>query len=74
MKYRNILILALNASVTILKVINIFYNHLREYCIYCTVVSIVFKIQALFLWCRRYVVCCMAVATMQNLNTQWKTH
>lgn len=45
MKYRNILILALNASVTILKVINIFYNHLREYCIYCTVVSIVFKIQ-----------------------------
>ena len=45
MKYRNKRILALNASVTILKVINIFYNHLREYFIYCTVVSIVFKIQ-----------------------------
>lgn len=59
MKYRNILILALNASVTILIVINIFYNHLREYCIYCTVVSIVFKIQGDSFISLESTICCM---------------
>ena len=59
MKYRNILILALNASVTILIVINIFFNHLREYYIYCTVVSIVFKIQGDSFISLESTICCM---------------